>query len=114
MFRLLPLYLLLVVQIGQAWSGKASKATTTFHVPATNAPGYCETYDLSKLAAVGGINFTNLDGYMYTLSVGANLDKSKLASACQAKAASPAYQFSAKYGCFALGNLSSALVVSDN
>ncbi len=107
-YLLLALCLFLVVQAGQAW--RAPKDNTTFYVPATGASGYCETYDLSKLAAIGGINFTNLDGFHYALGVCADLDKSKVPLVCQSKDPAPAYQFSAS-ACYALGKIDSVLVV---
>jgi len=92
---------------------KAPSANCTFNIPSTSDPGSCESYDLSKLASLGGVNFTSGSQYDYTLSVCAAVDPSKLPESCKGKDAAPAYQF-ASGQCYVIGKLDSALVVSSH
>ena len=82
----------------------------TFSFPSTSDPSQCEAYDLSKIATLGGANFTG--AFSYLLTVCENLPSSSLPKVCGSSPPAPAYQYDST-SCVAIGNLSSPFAVSD-
>ena len=97
--------LLLVAALARGGAGQSC----TFSFPSTDDPTQCEAYDLSKIASVGGANFTG--AYSYVLTVCENLPSTSLPAVCRASPPSPAYQYNGD-SCVAIGNLSSPFAVS--
>lgn len=94
-----------------ALGGSEVAASCVFSFPSTTNPGECEAYDLSKIAGLGGANFTS--SYTYVLTVCENLSSSNIPAACRSHPPAPAYQYSNDgSSCVAIGNLSSSFAVS--
>ena len=86
-------------------------AICSFIVPATNAPGYCETFDLTGLPQ---LNFTVTRLYTYALSVCEPLTPSNVPAVCSSRpTGGTAYQFSSTE-CHLAGLFDSPFVVSNN
>ena len=88
-------------------------ADCSFKVPATNAPGYCETFDLTGLPQ---LNFTVAGRYnvTYSLSVCEALTPSNVPAVCSSSpTGGTAYQFSTQSRCRLLGLFNSSFVVSN-
>ena len=109
--KLLSLFLLFcLVQVSLAY--RWPNVNYTFYIPATDDASSCESYDLSKLASLGGINFTYYydTTYNYTLSVCVDVDPNKLPDVCKGAAAAPAYMYKGS-SCIVMGRLNSSYVV---
>ena len=84
-------------------------ADCSFKVPATNAPGYCETFDLTGLPQ---LNFTIAGSYTYALSVCEALTPSNVPTVCSSQpTGGTAYQFNSSE-CHLAGLFDSPFVVS--
>ena len=80
-----------------------------FAIPASNASGSCDVYDLSKVASSGPRTFSN-GSLNYVFSLCENVPFNGVPEACKNASASVAYQYSDR-SCFSIGNLDSAYVV---
>ena len=97
-------------------------AECRYQVPSTRGAGLCETYDLSKLAALGPFTVNgssdHADGKgeakqaVYYLSLCGDVPKDFLPKECANVEGSPAYQFTEGEACVALGDLSDVVAVS--
>ena len=81
-----------------------------FSFPSTADPSRCELYDLSKIASLGGANFTG--AYNYVLTVCENLPSSSIPEACSLSPPSPAYQYFDNGTCVSLGDIYYPFAVS--
>ena len=84
-------------------------AGCTFFFPSTTNSNQCDGYDLSKIASLGGANFTSSLSYVFTVCD--NVPASSVPAVCRSKPPAPAYQYDNK-SCYALGSLSSPFAVS--
>lgn len=93
-----------------------------FQVPSTRYAGLCETYDLSKQAALGPFvvngsrQLTGSGGEVeqatYYFSLCGNVSENFLPKECVAVGRAPAYQYTEGKECVALGRLSDVVAVS--
>ena len=91
-----------------------------YQVPSTREAHLCETYDLSKLAALGPfiVNGSGQDSRgeaeraTYYLSLCGDVPEGFLPKACVDVGRAPAYQYTEGKACVALGNLSDVVAVS--
>ena len=80
-------------------------------VPATGFAGMCDSYDLTKLEALGQVTFQVPNNYSYTLSVCENVPSTAIPAPCKnGTKSSVAYQYMGS-SCSGLGDLQSSLVV---
>ena len=92
-----------------AFSFRCEAAGCTFYFPASPGSSECEGYDLSKIASLGGVNFTS--EYSYVFTVCNNVADTSIPDVCGFNAPSPAYQYD-KDSCYSLGSLNSPFAVS--
>ena len=83
-----------------------------FSIPATNATGSCDVYDLSKIAAAGAMTYEYANS-TYTFSLCENVPSSSVPEACKSAGQGVAYQYDEKAKkCYNIGKLDSTSVVS--
>ena len=84
-------------------------AGCTFFFPSITDSNLCDGYDLSKIASLGGANFTSTFSYVFTVCD--NIPASAVPAVCRSNPLAPAYQYNNE-SCHALGSLSSPFAVS--
>ena len=84
-------------------------AACTFLIPSTSNSSQCDGYDLSKIASIGGANYSA--NYSYVVTICENLPASSVPLVCSSKPPAPAYQYD-NTSCTSIGNLSSPFAVS--
>ncbi len=111
MYKVVAVFL--VCSLAAAWS--LHNEGCIFSIPSTESEGVCDTYDLSKLAALGPQTYHIPNGYSYLLGLCGNIPDSMIPKQCDKVNSTfdgpvAAYQYSAS-DCFALGSLDASLVV---
>lgn len=101
--RLMLLSVLLPSSLGR------SQVSWKFAIPASNASGSCDAYDLTKVASSGPRTFSN-GSLSYVFSLCENVPSNGVPEVCKNASASVAYQYSDR-SCYSIGNLESAYVV---
>ena len=93
-----------------------------YQVPSTRWDGLCETYDLSKLAALGPFslngsssnsNTGEAEQVVYYLSLCEDVPEDFLPKECADVGKAPAYQYTEGKACVALGSLNDVVAVSE-
>lgn len=83
-----------------------------FSIPATNATGSCDVYDLAKIAATGAMTYEDGNN-TYTFGLCENVPTSSVPEACKSAGQAVAYQYNKKdKKCYNIGKLDSTSVVS--
>ena len=105
----------------------AAAPNCRYQVPSTRRDGLCETYDLSKLAALGPFSLngssSNLglhgstgeaERVVYYLSLCEDVPENFLPKECAGVGKAPAYQYTEGKACVALGSLNDVVAVSES
>ena len=83
-----------------------------FSIPATNATGSCDVYDLTKIAQAGAMSFTDANS-SYVFSLCENVPSSAVPVACKNVSQAVAYLYDKNSKkCYNIGKLDSTYVVS--
>ena len=91
--------------------GRPQAPACKFSIPATNATGSCDVYDLSKIAAAGAMTYEYANS-TYTFSLCQNVPSSSVPEACKSVGQGVAYQYDGKAKkCYNIGKLDSTSVV---
>lgn len=120
------LLLLLVIVCLALQPPCAAAPDCRYQVPSTRWDGLCETYELSKLAALGpfSLNGSSSDlgahsstgeaeRVVYYLSLCEDVPEDFLPKECANIERAPAYQYTEGKACVALGSLNSVVAVSE-
>ena len=82
-----------------------------FSIPATNATGSCDVYDLSSIAEIGARSFF-VGNHSYVFSLCENVNLSAVPKPCKNASKAVAYQyFNNSKTCYSIGSLDSTYVV---
>ena len=85
-----------------------------FSIPATNATGSCDIYDLTKIAGSGAMTYEDANS-SYVFSLCESVPSSSVPEACKKVGQGVAYQYDKKAKkCYNIGKLDSTYVVSKN
>ena len=91
--------------------GRPQAPACKFSIPATNATGSCDVYDLSQIAAAGAMTYEYANS-TYTFSLCENVPSSSVPEACKSAGQGVAYQYDEKAKkCYNIGKLDSTSVV---
>ena len=83
-----------------------------FSIPATNATGSCDIYDLTKIAGTGAMTYEDTSSN-YVFSLCESVPSSSMPEACKNVDQGVAYQYDKKAKkCYNIGKLDSSYVVS--
>ena len=87
------------------------QASCKFSIPATNATGSCDAYDLSDFTQSMPVLYTD-SNYSYVFSLCQNVAAASIPSPCKNSGQAVAYQYVNKtQSCYRLGSLDSVYVV---
>ena len=103
------LYPLLFAVLLHTGLGRPHVPACKFSIPATNASGSCDFYDLSTVAGEGP-RFLSSANHSYVFSLCENVPSSSVPDVCKNVSESVAYQYTSKT-CYSIGNLDSTYVV---
>ena len=88
-----------------------SQVSCKFSIPATNATGSCDVYDLSDFTEAGAMSFAD-SNYSYVFSLCQNVASASIPSPCKNASQAVAYQYvNNSQTCYRLGSLDSTYVV---
>lgn len=88
------------------------QAPCKFSIPATNATGSCDVYDLTKIAQTGAMTYEDANN-SYVFSLCESVPSSSVPEACKSIGQGVAYHYDKRTKkCYNIGKLDSTYVVS--
>ena len=102
-------FLLCFVVLPLSWG--RPQVPCKFSIPATNATGSCDVYDLSSMVDIGARSFF-VGNHSYVFSLCENINSSAMPEPCKNASKAVAYQyFNNSKTCYSIGSLDSTYVV---
>ena len=112
--KMIPLASLLLFTVFLPSGLGRPQVSCKFSIPATNATGSCDVYDLTKTAEAGAMTYAGANN-SYVFSLCENVPSSSVPEACKSVGQAVGYQYDKRTKkCYNIGKLDSTYVVSVN